>query len=92
MKKLIISCAVLFTAGLFASCNNDPNAPHCWEVTVTVNMMGMSIPSTSYVWCTESELEAEKQALKDQQREFGLSEDLITVTSKRSNKSESDCH
>ena len=92
MKKLIISCAVLLSAAMFMSCDNDPNAPHCWEVTMTVNVMGMPMKTSQYVWCTEAELEAEKQAIKDQQTQAGVSEDFITITSKRSNKSQADCH
>lgn len=92
MKKLIISCAILLSAAMFTSCNNDPNAPHCWEVTITVNMLGMPITTNQYVWCTEAELDAEKQAIKEQQKQAGVSEDFITITSKRSNKSQADCH
>ena len=92
MKKFIISCAVLLTAGMFASCNNDPNAPHCWEVKATINMMGMSIPTVTYIWCTEAELEAQKEISREQQRQAGFSDEFITITSKRTNKSESDCH
>ncbi len=91
MKKLIISCAVLLSTAMFMSCDNDPNVPRCWEVTMTVNVMGMPMKTSQYVWCTEAELEAEKQAIKEQQMQAGVSEDFITITSKRTNKSQADC-
>ena len=92
MKKLVVFCAVILSATILTSCNNDPNAPRCWEVTMTINVFGLPMTTTQYVWCSENELESEKQAIKDQQTQAGVTEEFITITSKKSSKSQSDCH
>ena len=87
MKKIVIACAVLL-AGVLSSCG-DTN--YCYEVTTKV-AGPIEISTTTYHWCTSNELEVIKTDLKESQTALGVSEDLITITAKRTNKSEGDCH
>jgi hypothetical protein len=87
MKKIVIVCAVLL-AGILSSCG-DTN--YCYEVTTKVNSV-IEISTTTYHWCTSNELEAIKADLKAAQTNMGISEDKITITAVRTNRSEADCH
>ena len=89
MKKFIVACAVVLSAGLFASCG-DTN--HCWEITGTATVLGMEISNTDYHWCTSNELKAYEADLKAGLKQLGLSEDAIKMSSKRTAKSQDDCH
>jgi hypothetical protein len=93
MKNLIISCAVLFTASMFASCDNAPNAQHCYEITATIYQSVNEVPSqvtTQYVWGTKAEL---REAMNDiNERLQATGQTIYKVEYKRTNKSESDCH
>lgn len=89
MKKLIVACAVVLGAGLFASCG-DTN--YCYEITATANVLGLEISETSYEWCTSNSIKAAEADLKKTLVNMGASEDAIKITSKRTSKSQSDCH
>ena len=92
MKKFIISCAVLFTAGMFASCNNDPNAQHCYEITTTIYQSVNEVPSkvsTLYVWGTQTELGEAMNGIIERLQATGQT--TYRIEYKRTNKSESDC-
>jgi len=86
MKKIIIASAILM-AGIFTSCG-DTN--YCYEVTTKVTAP-IEFSTTTYHWCTSNELEAIKADLKETQTALGIPEEYITITAKRTNKSESDC-
>lgn len=90
MKKFIVACAVVLSAGLFASCG-DTN--YCYEITATaeVPIVG-TITQTSYSWCTSNEIKAAEADLKTALVNMGASEDAIKLSSKRTNKSQADCH
>ena len=88
MKKFIVACAVVLSAGLFASCG-DTN--YCYEVTITVNVLG-SHSDTEYFWGTSNELKAYEADLKKRQADLGIDENTIQISHKRTSKSQSDCH
>lgn len=84
MKKFAIACAIVLAAGL-SSCG-DTNM--CYEVSVKVT----GVPELkSYYWGTSNDLKAYEQDLKDKQKALGISEDAITVTHSKANKSQDDC-
>ena len=87
MKKFVIACAVIM-ASVFTSCG-DTN--YCYEVTTKVNG-AIELSTTTYHWCTSNELEAIKADLKENQKNMGIAEDKITISTVRTNKSEGDCH
>ena len=89
MKKFIVACAVVLGAGLFASCGDTQ---YCYEITATANVLGMEISETSYSWCTSNEIKAAEADLKKTLVNMGASEDAIKLSSKRTNKSQADCH
>jgi len=92
MKKFIISCAVLLIAGIFASCNNDPNAQHCYEITTTIYQSVNEVPSkvsTLYVWGTQTELGEVMNGIIERLQATGQT--TYRIEYKRTNKSESDC-
>ena len=88
MKKFAIACAIVLAAGLMTSCG-DTN--YCWEITTTVKIAGVETSVPTYWWGTKNDLKAYEQQLKDAQKQMGIAEDAITITSKKSNKSEGDC-
>ena len=89
MKKFIVACAVVLGAGLFASCGDTQ---YCYEITATANVLGMEISETNYSWCTSNEIKAAEADLKKTLVNMGASEDAIKLSSKRTNKSQADCH
>ena len=93
MKKLIISCAVLFSAAMFMSCNNDPNAPHCWELTTSIYSSSEDkVPTqttTQYVWGTNTELRETMNSIIQQMQATGQMDYRLEF--KRVNKSQADC-
>ena len=89
MKKFIVACAVVLSAGLFASCG-DTN--YCYEITASATVLGVEISETSYSWCTSNEIKAAEADMKQMLINMGASEDAIKLTSKRTNKSQADCH
>ena len=88
MKKLIVACAVVLGAGLFASCG-DTN--HCWEITATANVLGLEISNTNYYWCTSNEIKSFEADMKKALVDAGASEDMVTITKKMTTKSQAEC-
>lgn len=88
MKKLAIVCAIVLAAGL-SSCG-DTN--YCYEVTQTYKIGTLETSTTNLWWGTKNDLKSYEQTLKEELKKSGISEDIITITSKRANKSQSDCH
>lgn len=92
MKKLILSLVVLLSAAAFMSCNLDPNAQHCYEVTTTINEPGSTTPqqvTTQYVWGTQTELGETMNSIVEQMRVAGVMDYRIEF--KRTNKSQANC-
>ena len=89
MKKFIVACAVVLSAGLFASCG-DTN--HCYEITATATVLGFEVSNTNYYWCTSNEIKAFEADMKKALVESGASEDAVKITKKMTTKNESDCH
>lgn len=87
MKKLAIVCAVVLAAGL-SSCG-DTN--YCYEVTTTYKMETVETSATTLLWGTKNDLKTFEKTLKEESEKAGLSDDVITITSKRTSKSQSDC-
>lgn len=87
MKKLAIVCAVVLAAGL-SSCG-DTN--YCYEVTKTYKVAGFEKSTTVFWWGTKNDLKTYEKTLKEESEKAGLSDDVITITSKRTSKSQSDC-
>ncbi len=87
MKKIIFAFAIAL-AGILTSCG-DTN--YCYELTTTVNILGTTTTVVSYDWCTANEIGVAKEELKQAQLNMGISEDCITITAKRTHKSEEDC-
>ena len=84
MKKLIVACAVVLGAGLFASCG-DTN--YCYDVTMTIGSL-----STSYnVWGTSNDLKAFEENMKQTQVNLGIDENTIKFSHKRNGKSQAEC-
>ena len=88
MKKIVIACAVIL-AGVLSSCG-DTN--YCYEITQKYSILGVETSATHYVWGTSNELDAAIDELEASLKAMGLSEDAYTVTYKKSNKSQEDCH
>ena len=80
MKKFLFAAACVLALGL-TSCG-DTN--YCYEITYKIKATGTS--QSLLRWGTKNDLKAEEQTLQDQ---FG--KDAIEISSKRTNKSQSDC-
>ena len=89
MKKFIVACAVVLSAGLFASCG-DTN--HCWEITGTATVLGLETSYTNYYWCTSNEIKAFEADMKKALVSMGASEDAVKITKKITTKNQDDCH
>ena len=91
MKKLIISCAILLSAAMFTSCNNDPNAQYCYELTATIYEWGgiQHHFTTQYVWGTKAEMEEVKQEIMNQLNAMDV---IFDVRVQPTNSTKSDCH
>lgn len=89
MKKFIVACAVVLSAGLFASCGDTK---YCYEITATATVLGTQISESSYAFVTSNEIKAAEADLKALLVRMGASEDAIKLSSKRVNKSQDDCH
>ena len=92
-KLLILTLCTL----ALASCGNDPDKEYCFEVKVTVTYRDTyethSQSEGYFMWCTEAQMEAEKEYLKEQKIESGVPEEFITVTGERVyNKSKAACN
>ena len=79
-----------------AACGMDPDKEYCFEVKVTVTYRDTyethSKSEGYFMWCTEAQMEAEKECLKEQKIESGVPEEFITVTGERVyNKSKAAC-
>lgn len=89
MKKFAIVCAVVLAAGL-VSCS-DTN--YCYKVTETYKVSGTKISHTYYWWGTKNDLKTYEQTLKDAVAKVpGIDEKSVSVSSKRTSKSQSDCY
>lgn len=90
MKKFAIACvAVLATAMSLTSCG-DTN--YCYEITAKAKVLGMEASYPYYEWCTSNELDTRKEAIKQSLLKLGADENTISITAKRTNKSQADCH
>lgn len=87
MKKLLIAAACVLAVGL-TSCG-DTN--YCYEVTETYELLG-SHSYTHLWWGTKNDLKTYEQTLKDAAVKIGADEKSINISSKRTSKSQSDCH
>ncbi len=90
MKKFAIACAVVLATTLSLTSCGDTN--YCYEVTATAKVLGFETNYPYYEWCTSNELDARKEAIKQTLIELGADENTITITAKKSNKSQADCH
>jgi hypothetical protein len=88
MKKLIVACAVVLGAGLFASCG-DTN--YCYEITTTYKILGEEISTTTKSWCTSNDIKTAEANAKQTLIDMGISEDVISVSSKRTGLSQAEC-
>lgn len=89
MKKFAIACAIVLAAGMMTSCG-DTN--YCWEITQTVKVLGVETSATTYWWGTKNDLKSQEESIKQTLKDAGMSEDAYTLTSKKANKSQDDCH
>lgn len=88
MKKLIVACAVVLGAGLFASCG-DTN--YCYEITTTYTILGQQLSNTTRAWCTKNEIKSYEASAKEAAVKLGASEDAIKVSSKLTGLSQNEC-
>ena len=88
MKKLIVACAVVLGAGLFASCG-DTN--YCYEITTTYKVLGVETSATTKNWCTSNDIKTAEANAKQTLIDMGISEDVISVSSKRTGLSQAEC-
>lgn len=90
MKKFAIACAIALATTLSLTSCGDTN--YCYDVTVTVTtVLGSQVSTTYSWWGTSNDLKTYEQSLKDAQKQLGISEDKITITSKRTSRSQQDC-
>ena len=87
MKKIVIACAVIL-AGVFSSCG-DTN--YCYKLTATVNALGVTTTTETYVWGTSNDLDAAIAEFDAQMELAGISKDFYKLEYQRTNKSQSDC-
>lgn len=88
MKKIVIACAVVL-ACVLSSCG-DTN--YCYELTTTMNVLGMTTSNVTYVWGTSNELDAAIAEAEATLEETGISKDVYSITYKKANKNQSDCY
>ena len=88
MKKIVLACAVLL-AGVLSSCG-DTN--YCYEITQQYSVLDSEHITTTYVWGTSNELDAVIDDIEASLEAMGLSKDAYTLTYKKANKSQEDCH
>ena len=79
MKKLVFAVAMACVGLAFSSCGN---VEKCYEITVTYTLFGQEDSVTSYARCTKNELKNTKAEVKATLTAVGISEDIITVSSK----------
>ncbi|MGM9837524.1 MAG: hypothetical protein ACI30A_03420 [Paludibacteraceae bacterium] len=89
MKKIAIVCAIMLATTLSLVSCGDTN--YCYEVTVTTKIAGLEQSVSYYWWGTKNDLKTYEQTLKDAQEKAGISGDAITITSKKTSRSQSDC-
>ncbi len=88
MKKFAIACAVVLAAGL-SSCA-DTN--YCYQVTQTYKVAGTEFSYNYLWWGTKNDLKTYEQTLKDAAAKIpGVDESSVSISSKRTSKSQSDC-
>ena len=86
MKKTLIAAAVVLAAGMMTACG-DTN--YCYQVTETVG----GISTTHYWWGTKNDLKSYEQTLKDAATASKvIDEKSVSIKSKRTNKSQSECY
>lgn len=88
MRKIIIACAVLLT-GILSSCG-DTN--YCYELTTTVNLLGVTSSTVAYIWGTSNELDVAIDEAEAALEASGLSKDAFSITYKRTYRSQAECH
>lgn len=88
MKKIVIACAVLL-AGVLSSCG-DTN--YCYELTTTVNLLGVTSSTVTYIWGTSNELDVAIDEAEAALEASGLSKDAFSITYKRTYRSQAECH
>ncbi len=88
MKKAFIAVAIVLAAGMMSSCN-DTN--YCYKVTCSYKLAGQEISHTYNWWGTKNDLKSYEQSLKDGATMLGANADDVNITSKKTNKSESEC-
>ncbi len=79
MKKLVFAVAMACVGLAFSSCGN---VEKCYEITVTYTLLGQEYSVTSYARCTKNELKDAEAEVKATLTAVGISEDIITVSSK----------
>ncbi|MBQ7672458.1 MAG: hypothetical protein IJS49_05210 [Paludibacteraceae bacterium] len=88
MKKLFVACAIVLSAGLFASCGDTQ---YCYEITTTYTILGQQLSNTTRAWCTKNEIKSYEASAKDAAVKLGASEDAIKVSSKLTGLSQNEC-
>ena len=84
MKKFIVACAVVLSAGLFASCG-DTN--YCYDITMTAGPLSLNYK----FWGTSNDLKAYEEDLKQTQIKLGVDENTIQMSHKRNGLSQAEC-
>ena len=88
MKKLIIACAIVLSAGMFSSC---ADTEYCYEITSTYSIMGLSYTNTTKAWCTKNDIKSYEASAKETAVSLGASEDAVKVSSKLTGLSRDEC-
>ena len=92
MKKIIFAFAIVL-AGILTSCS-DTN--YCYELTATINVDGVKTSSSTHIWATSNELDAEIARTKQEYgpilSQMGLPQSALKITYKRTNKGANDCY
>lgn len=88
MKKFIVACAVVLSAGLFTSCGDTQ---YCYEISTTYSILGIETTTTNKQWCTKNEIKSYEASAKEAAVKLGASEDAIKVSSKLTGLSKDEC-
>ena len=92
MKKIIFASAIVL-ASILSSCGDTS---YCYELTATITIDGVKTSSSTYIWATSNELDAEiaktKQEYAPILSEMGLPQNALKLTYKRTNKGANDCY
>lgn len=90
MKKFAVACAVVLATAMSLTSCGDTN--YCYEITAKAKVLGIEASYPYYEWCTSNELDTRKETIKQSLLKLGADENTISITAKRTNKSQSDCH